>query len=148
MQDPDPKCRHLGILWHFMAFHGIWAFLPKSQIRNQIRFFRVYPIFSNFQTFPDFQTFRFHNSSFNAPANVEIMIFVLTICCIITCANFISRKSLSDSSGHHSHRSCFDDFWKTLVLNQKFCSIKSSKMLVRGVDDVSISPQIENLSSW
>ena len=84
----------------------------------------------------------------NAPTNVKIMIFVLMIYCIIICANFILRKSLSDSSGHPSHRSCFDDFWKTPVLNQKFCSIKSSKMLVRGVDDVSISPQIENLSSW
>ena len=81
----------------------------------------------------------------NALTNVKIMIFVLMICCIIICANFIFRKSLSDSSGHLSHRSCFDPVVDPV---QKFYSIKSSKMLVRGVDDVSISPQIENLSSW
>ena len=51
MQDSDPKCRHNGILWYFMAVYGIWAFLPKSLIRNQIRFFRVYPIFRLFPTF-------------------------------------------------------------------------------------------------
>ena len=28
--------------------------LPKSRIGNQIRFFRFYPIFSDFYTFPDF----------------------------------------------------------------------------------------------
>ena len=41
MQDPDPKCRHFGIL----------AFLPKSLIRYQIRFFRFFPIFRLFLTF-------------------------------------------------------------------------------------------------
>ena len=50
MQDPDPKCRHFGILWHFLPFYGILAFLPKSLIRNRIRFFRFYPIFSLFPT--------------------------------------------------------------------------------------------------
>ena len=49
MQDPDPKCRHFGILWHFLAF--FLAFLPKSLIRNQIRFFRCHPIFRLFPTF-------------------------------------------------------------------------------------------------
>ena len=53
MHDPDPKCRHFGIL----------AFLPKSRIGNQIQFFQIYLIFSDFQTFPDFPTFRFHSSS-------------------------------------------------------------------------------------
>ena len=51
MQDPDPKCRHFGILLQFMAFYGILTFLPKSLIRNQIRFFRFYPIFRLFPTF-------------------------------------------------------------------------------------------------
>ena len=51
MHDPDPKCRHFGILWQFMAF------LPKSRIGNQIRFFRFFPIF---RLFP---TFRFHSST-------------------------------------------------------------------------------------
>ena len=37
MHDPDPKCRHFGIL----------SFLPKSLIRNQIRF-------SDFFRFLDF----------------------------------------------------------------------------------------------
>ena len=37
--------------WHFMAIYGILAFLPKSLIRNQIRFFRFYPIFRLFPTF-------------------------------------------------------------------------------------------------
>ena len=67
MQGPDPKCRRFGILWHFMSFYGILAFLPKSLIRNQIRFFLFYPIFSDFQTFTDFQTFRFHNSNSPPP---------------------------------------------------------------------------------
>ena len=44
MHDPDPKCSNFGIF-------GIWAFLPKSLIRNQIRFFRFYPIFRLFPTF-------------------------------------------------------------------------------------------------
>ena len=44
------------------AFDGILIFLPKSLIINQIRFFRFYPIFSDFQTFADFPTFRFHSS--------------------------------------------------------------------------------------
>ena len=68
MQDPDQKCRHFGILWHFMAFYGVLALLPKSLIGNQIRFFRFYPIFSDFQTFPDFPTSRFHNSILNIRA--------------------------------------------------------------------------------
>ena len=44
MQDPDPKCRHFGISWHFMAF---WHFCQKvgQEIRSD---------FSDFQTFPDF----------------------------------------------------------------------------------------------
>ena len=49
-----------GILCHFMAFYGIWAFLPKSLIRNQIQFFRFYLFFPIFRLFP---TFRFHSSS-------------------------------------------------------------------------------------
>ena len=45
MQEPDPKCRHFGILWQFMAF------LPKSLIRNQIRYFQfIFPIFRLFLT--------------------------------------------------------------------------------------------------
>ena len=62
MQDPDPKCRHFCILWHFMTFYGILAFLPKSLIRNQIRLFRFLPIFRLFPTFRLFfktLTFRF-----------------------------------------------------------------------------------------
>ena len=51
MQDPDLKCRHFGMLWHFLAFYGILAFLPKSLIRNQVRFFRFYPTFRLFPTF-------------------------------------------------------------------------------------------------
>ena len=54
MHGPDPKCRHFGIL----------AFLPKSLIRNQIRFFRFFPIFSDF--FPILRlvpTFRLSDST-------------------------------------------------------------------------------------
>ena len=51
MQDPDQKCRHFGISWHFMTFYGIFSFLPKSLKRNQIRFFRFFPIFRLFPTF-------------------------------------------------------------------------------------------------
>ena len=41
--------------WHFMAFYGILAFLPKSLIRNQIRLFQFYPTFSDFRLFPTFR---------------------------------------------------------------------------------------------
>ena len=43
--------------WHFMAIYGILAFLPKSLIRNQIRFFQFYPIFSDFSDFIRFFLF-------------------------------------------------------------------------------------------
>ena len=74
MQDPDPKCRHFGILWHFMSFYGVLALLPKSLIGNQIRFFRFYPIFSDFQTFPDFPTSRFHNSSMKRHPSLHLIL--------------------------------------------------------------------------
>ena len=45
MQDPDPKCRHLGILWHF----GIFA--NKSNKKSS----PIFPIFPVFKTFPDFR---------------------------------------------------------------------------------------------
>ena len=51
MQDPDQKCRHFGISWHFIAFYGIFSFLPKGLKRNQIRFFRFFPTFRLFPTF-------------------------------------------------------------------------------------------------
>ena len=46
MQDPYPKCRHFGI------------FAKKSNKKSNLGF----PILSDFQTFPDFQTFRYHSS--------------------------------------------------------------------------------------
>ena len=45
MQDPDPKCRHFGILWHF----GIFA--KKSNKKSN----PIFPILSDFLTFPDFR---------------------------------------------------------------------------------------------
>ena len=44
MQDPDPKCRHFGILWHF----GIFA-KKSDKITNPI-----FPILSDFFRFLDF----------------------------------------------------------------------------------------------
>ena len=38
MQDPDPKCRHFGILWHF----GIFA---KKSDRKSDPIFRLFPTF-------------------------------------------------------------------------------------------------------
>ena len=38
MHDPDPKCRHFGILWHF----GIFA--KKSNKKSN----PIFPILSNF----------------------------------------------------------------------------------------------------
>ena len=60
MQDPDPKCRHFGILWQFMAF---WHFCQKvgQEIRSDFSDFIRF--FSDFQTIPDFPTFRFHKSN-------------------------------------------------------------------------------------
>ena len=63
-----------GILWHFwhfMAFYGIVAFLPKSLIRDQIRFFRFYPTFSDF--FRLFPTFRLSDPTalIKTPINSE-----------------------------------------------------------------------------
>ena len=61
MQDPDLKCRHFGILWHFMVFYGIlWYFgifakksIKKSNPIFQILsdFIRFFPIFRLFPTF-------------------------------------------------------------------------------------------------
>ena len=51
MQDPDPKCRHFGILWQFMAF---WHFCQKvgQEIRSDFSdFIRFFPIFRLFPTF-------------------------------------------------------------------------------------------------
>ena len=44
MQDPDPKCRHFGILWHF----GIFA--KKSDRKSD----PIIPILSDFFRFLDF----------------------------------------------------------------------------------------------
>jgi len=44
MQDPDPKCRHFGILWHF----GIFA--KKSNKKSN----PIFPILSDFFRFLDF----------------------------------------------------------------------------------------------
>ena len=56
MQDPDPKCRHFVISWHFMAF---WHVCQKANcIRN--------PPFLPFPAFPPFspnQTFRLFSSN-------------------------------------------------------------------------------------
>ena len=38
MQDPDPKCRHFVILWHFGIF-------PKGWLHNQIRLFLPFRLF-------------------------------------------------------------------------------------------------------
>ena len=40
---------HHCVQCEFMAFFGILAFLPKSRIGNQIRFFRFYPILPIFR---------------------------------------------------------------------------------------------------
>ena len=56
MHDPDPKCRHFGILWHF----GIFA--KKSDRKSD----PIFPILSDFfLIFRLFPTFRFHSSSFD-----------------------------------------------------------------------------------
>ena len=44
MHDPDPKCRHFGILWHF----GIFA--KKSNKKSN----PIFPILSDFFWFLDF----------------------------------------------------------------------------------------------
>ena len=51
MQDPDLKCRHFGILWYF----GIFA--KKSNMKSNPLFPILSDFFSDFQTFPDVQTF-------------------------------------------------------------------------------------------
>ena len=60
MQDPDPKCRHFGILWHFMAFYGIfwhfmafWLFAKKSNKKSN----PFFPILSDFFRCLDFSDF-------------------------------------------------------------------------------------------
>ena len=55
MQDPDPKCRHFGILWHYGNF------AKKSDRKSD----PIFPILSDFFRFLDFSrlpTFRFHSS--------------------------------------------------------------------------------------
>ena len=60
MHDPDPKCRYFGISWHF----GIFA--KKSDRKSD----PIFPIISDFYTFPDFPTFRFHSSIQNPIAEL------------------------------------------------------------------------------
>ena len=54
MQDPDPKCRHFGILWHFIAFYGIlWhfgIFAKKSNMKSN----PIFPILTDFFRLLDF----------------------------------------------------------------------------------------------
>ena len=47
MQDLDPKCRHFGILWQFMAF---CIFAKKSDRKSD----PIFPILSDFFWFLDF----------------------------------------------------------------------------------------------
>ena len=67
--------------WHFMAIYGILAFLPKSRIGNQIRFFPIYRLFP---------TFRFHSSNFNSymcigwEFDLDFEKFILYVHCTIT----------------------------------------------------------------
>ena len=55
MQDLDPKCRHFGILWHFMAFYSIlWRFGIFAKNSNR-KSNPIVPIFfSIFRLFPTF----------------------------------------------------------------------------------------------
>ena len=73
MQDPDLKCRHFGILWQFMAFWHFGIFAKKLDRKSDTIFpilSDFYLIFSDFQTFPDFPTFRFHSSIQNPIAEL------------------------------------------------------------------------------
>ena len=52
MEDPDPKCRHFVISWHFMAF---WHVCQKANCITKSAFFRLFPPFSAFfRLFPPF----------------------------------------------------------------------------------------------
>ena len=67
MHDPDPKCRHFGILWHF----GIFA--KKSNKKSN----PIFPISSDF--FPFFRlfpTFRFSDSTTLVAIHLEIHISI------------------------------------------------------------------------
>ena len=54
MQDPDTKCRHFGISWHFMAFFwhfmAFWHFCQKVGQEIRSDFIR----FLDFSRLPDF----------------------------------------------------------------------------------------------
>ena len=45
MQDPDPKCRHFVISWHFMAF---WHVCQKANCITNSAFSRLFPPFRLF----------------------------------------------------------------------------------------------------
>ena len=45
MQDPDPKCRHFVISWHFMAF---WHVCQKANCITKSAFSRLFPPFRLF----------------------------------------------------------------------------------------------------
>ena len=50
MQDPDPKCRHFGILWQFMAFWHFGIFAKKLDRKSD----PIFLILSDFSRFLDF----------------------------------------------------------------------------------------------
>ena len=49
MYDPDPKCRHLGILWHF----GIFAKKSNKKLNPIFLIFPIFSILSDFFWFLD-----------------------------------------------------------------------------------------------
>ena len=67
MQDPDLKCRHFGILWHFMVFYGIlWYFgiFAKKSNKKSNPIFPIFPTLSDFfLIFRLFPTFRLSDST-------------------------------------------------------------------------------------
>ena len=69
MQEPDPKCRHFVILWHF----GIFA---KRLIANQIRLFRLFPPFRLFH--------RIRHLDFSALIQTDVRNYIFTKCmCVL-----------------------------------------------------------------
>ena len=76
MQDPDPKCRHFGSRPFLLSIQDISInevlFFAKSLIKNQIRLFQLYPTFSYFYTFLDFETFRLNSPNWNPTSQNDV----------------------------------------------------------------------------
>ena len=110
MQDPDPKCRHFGILWHlmafwhFMAFNGIlWHFGIFAKNSNK-KSNPIFPIF--FPFFRLFPTFRLSDSTalilcLSGRSSLELIQILMCSLTVITVKDALLLKYVSEDNQNY-----------------------------------------------